>query len=121
MAKLISLKANGRTVRVADIKKEYIKNIIKCAEQCQEISRIILFGSSTGERCNKHSDVDIAVFGNVSKSAMYKKKSYNRFLDLVYGYDLGQDYDVLYFSNAGKNKSAILSDIEKGVILYEKS
>ena len=111
---------NGRTVRVADIKKEYIKNIIKSAEQCQEISRIMLFGSSIEDRCKKDSDVDIAIFGDIPKSAMYKKKSYNKFLDSIYGYDLSQDYDVLYFTNKNKKNIAILSDVEKGVLLYEK-
>lgn len=52
--------------------------------------------------CIENSDVDIAVFGDISKSAMYKRKSYNRFLDNIYSYDLKQDYDVLYFTNENK-------------------
>ena len=121
MSKMISLSTNGKTVRVAEIKKEYIKNIIKCAEQCREISRIMLFGSSIENRCKENSDVDIAVFGDIPKGAMYKRKSYNRFLDNIYSFDLKQDYDVLYFTNENKKNPSILSEVEKGVLLYERA
>ena len=48
MCKLVDF--NGKLV--ADIKLKHIENIIKQAEKCNNISRIMLFGSSIEERCN---------------------------------------------------------------------
>lgn len=120
MCKLVNMKANGRNIQVANIKKEYIENIIKSISLCGEIDKIILFGSALEERCTDESDVDIAIFGKQPKNKMYRMKSYNRFVDSIVSYGALQDYDLLYFDSNQNNKDAILDDIYRGEVLYER-
>lgn len=119
MCKLIKL-ANGQFV--ADIKHKYIENIIEQAAKCKSINRIMLFGSALEERCKDTSDIDIAVFGNTSKSKCYKSKEYKDFVRsiLLYGNDFLQNYDILYFRDGEKYDDVIIKDIENGAEIYRR-
>lgn len=118
MCKLVKINANGRNIFVADIKKDYIKNILKSVSLCKEIDKIILYGSVLEERCTDESDVDMAIFGKYSKEKMYSLRSYNNFVDSVVSYGDLQDYDMFYFDSSADSK--VLDDIRKGVVLYER-
>ena len=61
--------------QVADIKLHHIRNIVDQASAAKNINRIMLFGSATEERCSDSSDIDIAVFGNMTKSSYLKSLS----------------------------------------------
>lgn len=110
-----------KQVAVADIKKEYILNIIHASKLCKSISKIILFGSSIENRCTPDSDIDIAVFGDKTKAQMFKSKDYRAFVNAVCSYGDLQDYDILYFKTNAKYNAAILDDIAQGTVLYERS
>ena len=107
---------------VADIKYDYIRNIANLAAGCKNIKRIMLFGSATEERCKKESDIDIAVFGDMSKAKFLRSKEYDRFHTgiILYGGDFTQDYDILYFNDENGNGDAIMNDIAKGVEIYRR-
>ena len=64
MCKVVVMNVDNRKIRVADIKKKYMNNIIDAAKKCDLIDKVILFGSSIEDRCKESSDIDIAVFGN---------------------------------------------------------
>ena len=115
MCRLVQWK-NGQYV--AEIKYNHILNITKQAEKCKNINRIMLFGSSLEERCSDKSDIDIAVFGNQTKSKYYKSMEFQTFQDNIVLYDLDQEYDILYFCEKGDNKAGILSDINNGIEIY---
>lgn len=120
MCKVINTKIGKRSVRVADIKRKYLKNIVDAASECDYIDRIVLFGSSIETRCKEDSDIDLAIFGNVNKSKCLTSKKYERFLEKVYSFDeFSQSYDILYFKTGKVNDSAIMDDINKGELLYE--
>ncbi len=120
MCKVIERKIGNRKIKVADIKFKYMENIINAAKECDYIDRVVLFGSSTGTRCKEDSDIDLAVFGNVNKSRCLTSKKYENFLKKVYSYDdFNQSYDILYFKSNQNNNSAIMNDIDQGVLLYE--
>lgn len=103
---------------VADIKKEFILNIIDKAPLCKDIDRIVLFGSSIEERCTDRSDIDIAVFGEKTPGRILSSSSYRKFTKEVYKFNnFSQDYDILYFKNGSKG-SSILEDINKGRVIY---
>lgn len=121
MCKVVSFKVGDRTVRAADIKKEYIINAADKAKDCSAIDKLVLFGSSTGENCTGNSDIDLAVFGSRSESSVMKSKAYKTFVRELFKYDFSQNYDVLYFDSTKDNRSPILEDINKGVVLYEKA
>ena len=41
MCRVITMEINGRTIKVAEIKKKYIKNIVDAAQKCDCIDRIV--------------------------------------------------------------------------------
>lgn len=120
MCKLVSLNTGSQRIKVADIKKSYIENIINSVRLCSDIDKVVLFGSALEERCTDYSDVDIAVFGRKSKAKMFRSKSYNEFVDSISSYGDIQDYDVLYFDIANAKESSVMNEIERGVVLYER-
>ena len=72
MCKMIHYK-DGKYI--ADIKHKYILNIVKLAELCENINRIMLFGSSLEERCTDESDIDIAVLGSNQKASICNQRN----------------------------------------------
>ena len=106
---------------IADIKHKYVLNIVKQAELCENICRIMLFGSSLEERCTDKSDIDIAVFGKQSKNKYLQSKEFKNFQDQLFLYDLNQDYDILYFADNVQHNDLILQDINNGVEIYRRS
>ena len=118
MCKMIHYK-DGRYI--ADIKHKYILNIIKQAEQCGNIHRIMLFGSSLEGRCTDSSDIDIAVFGKQSKNKYLQSKEFKRFQDQLFLYDLNQDYDILYFADNVKHNDLLMRNINNGIEIYRRS
>ena len=69
MCNLTAIDVNNKKVMVADIKKDYILNIVDSVRHCSAINKVVLFGSSTGDNCSEQSDIDIAVFGDKTKSS----------------------------------------------------
>lgn len=120
MCKLVQF-AQGKYV--ADIKYDYIVNIAKLAAECKNIRRIMLFGSATEERCKKESDIDIAVFGEMSKPKYLRSKEHDKFHAgiILYGGNFEQDYDILYFSDQKESDDAIMADIANGVEIYRRA
>ena len=120
MCQVTEMCIGDRIVRVADIKQKYIENIVSAARDCSYIDRVVLFGSSLENRCQEESDIDLAVFGNVSRGKCLTSRSYEQFLSKIYSFnDFNQAYDILYFRNGSSNNSAIMDDIEKGEVIYE--
>ncbi len=107
--------------RVADIKLHHIRNIVDQAAFAKNINRIMLFGSATEERCSEYSDIDIAVFGSLPKSAYLQSKEFKAFQDAVFRFDFSQDYDILYFSDSKPHSDPILHDVLKGTEIYRRS
>ncbi|SNU06209.1 Nucleotidyltransferase domain-containing protein [Lachnospiraceae bacterium] len=120
MCQLVSLNVNGKSISVASIKIEYIKNIVDNIFRCDLIDKVVLFGSSLEERCTEKSDIDLAIFGKKTKSKMFNSKSYKDYIFYVTSFGEIQDYDILYFDSTKKNDSSIMKDIENGVVLYER-
>lgn len=120
MCNLIELKLGERSIRVADIKKSYVENIVNSIHLCKAIDKVVLFGSAIETRCTDSSDVDIAIFGKKSKSKMFASKSYRNFVNAVVSFGHLQDYDLLYFDSTKDNSDMILDDIASGVVLFER-
>lgn len=125
MCKLVTIEnSNGAKIKVADIKVEIIKKIISLAYACQSIDYIYAFGSTVEESCTEKSDIDIAIISNVTRSKLFHSKSYNEFINKLYGIDLDQDYDILQFNSLDAIKNSddfVCRDIiGKGKLLYER-
>ena len=122
VCRIVSFKIGNRTIKAAEMKRAYIENIAEKARACDNIDRVILFGSATGENCTKESDIDIAVFGKVPENRMLKSKAYKDFVRSLFRYDYSQDYDILYFDTTRNTTGvSVLGDIDNGEILYEKA
>ena len=121
MCKLATITVDNRIIKVAENKKDYVQNIIDAAQKCDYIDRVILFGSSMTSKCTDESDIDIAVFGNVSRSRCLTSKKYKYFTHQIYGYnDFSQTYDVLYFRSGEKDDTLLMDEIKRGALLYER-
>lgn len=121
MCKVIETYIGKNKVKVADIKKKYLENVVDAAGKCDYIDRIIVFGSSTNSECKEESDIDLAIFGNVARGKCLTSKKYENFLKQVYSYDdFRQSYDILYFKSGQKYKDSLIMDnIGLGELLYE--
>ena len=125
LCKLINIKTNyGSIIKVADIKKDCIKNIIEIAPICDKIDYIYIFGSSLELSCKEQSDIDIAIISNIKRNKLFKNKSYDNFTSRLYSKSLEQDYDILFF----ESKDDLYADdlickeiLQKGQILYKRN
>lgn len=116
MCQLVSIDTNyGEKIEVAEIKRNYIENIISSASQCKAISEIILFGSALEERCCEQSDIDIVIVSKYAINILCKNKGFSKFVEQIYSLDFAQEYDRLYFNS--------LDEIEKKwtVCLFAKN
>ena len=96
MCRLVDIKTNhGEDVRVADVKREEIINIINAASLCKKIDMLILYGSALEDRCTEKSDIDIAVVSKYPISKLCKLKSFHDFTTYVYKFNMNQEYDFL--------------------------
>ncbi|MBE5860632.1 MAG: nucleotidyltransferase domain-containing protein [Butyrivibrio sp.] len=119
MCKVVDVTIRNRNVRIADIKRKYLDNIVASAEECKYIDKVVLFGSSIEDRCTEESDIDIAVFGNQSKGKVLTSKQFMKFADELAEFDdFLQSYDILYFKTGKEDNSAIMAEINKGEVLY---
>ena len=121
MCRIVNMDVGSRQVRIADIKQDYISNIVDAARKCDIIDRVLLFGSSIDERCKESSDIDLAVFGNLNPSKALSSKKYECFARQLYNFrDHEQAYDILYFKTGANNEGQIMQDIERGELLYAR-
>lgn len=123
MKNLRALQTNKGVVYVAANKYDYIKNIVDSVSLCDDLKKVILFGSAASGTCTDSSDIDVSLFGSLRLAQYYRSKEYKRFLNSVYSYNNKteyQDYDILYYQIGKSYSDDILSDINHGVVLYEK-
>lgn len=128
MCRLVELETNyGLKIKVADIKKVCVQNIIEAAPQCRQISEIILFGSALEERCTERSDVDIAIISKRGVSGLSGTKGYEMFMNRLYECNKDQEYDRIYFKSVKEieeKKDTVLicrELLEKGELIYRRA
>ena len=117
MCKLVNFK-DGQ--KVADIKYKHILNVAKQAEVCPNISRVMLFGSALTESCTDSSDIDVAVFGKMTKNKYLLSNEFKGFRKRIFEFDPNQDYDILYFEDGKLHSDIIMNDISRGLELYRR-
>lgn len=118
---MTKVRAGQREVNVAEIKSKYIANIVDAAAKSKGIEKVILFGSSVNGNCTEESDMDLAVFGSLSKTKYLTSGDFKRFYDqLILFDDFRQTYDVLYFNSKAVHDSPIMRQIQEGEVLYEQ-
>lgn len=128
MCKMSSVFTNFNTqIEVAGNKMEYVLNIMAQAATCDNIEKIILFGSVLSDACTDESDIDFVVVSKVSKSVLYRDKTYQSFLKDIHKMDAyTQQYDVICVKGDAelekKRKVVPLYDdvLTEGKILYRK-
>ena len=121
MCKMVSMTINNRSIMVADLKVDAINNAIDKISELKEISKAILFGSALEERCTEDSDIDIALFGEMTENRFFSRKDVSDFkYALAKGCGLREAYDILYFQNKDYDSdSLIMIEIrEKGQTIY---
>ena len=89
--------------------------IHKALKECEEVEKVIIFGSRAMGNYKKGSDVDIAIFGhNVTNKTVFKLDDYlNEFYPLPYFFDI-VDYKSI-------NNKKLIEHIDKeGKLIYIK-
>lgn len=127
MCQLVSIDTNyGEKIEVAEIKRNYIENIISSASQCKAISEIILFGSALEERCCEQSDIDIVIVSKYAINILCKNKGFSKFVEQIYSLDFAQEYDRLYFNSLDEIEKKMDSVpickelVQKGKVIYRR-
>ena len=102
-------------------------NIMEKAVICQNIRSIYLFGSVLKEECEQESDIDLLVVSDVTRSKLYKTKSFQRFMVKLHDRDdYFQQYDVICVHGINeleknKNKIVLYNEIlTNGMELYRR-
>lgn len=67
-------------MKIADIKKDRIENIIIEAQKCKQISAIILLGLAFKEWCKDPSDIDMAIISQQTIYLLSRNKGFSRLL-----------------------------------------
>ena len=80
------------------------------------IKKVIIFGSSTTIRCNKDSDIDLAIEMDKDYYNLDNKNMISEKVQEVTNYNS----DVLWINNE-KEGTQILENINKGVVIYEQT
>lgn len=124
MCTLVSINTyNNESIKVAQNKAPYIKNIIDISGDYSYILKIILFGSSLTEDCSDDSDIDIMLVSDVPRSKLYKNKAYRDFLRRIHDKDdYSQQYDVIcvYGAEVDREDDFYRNVRENGQLLYAK-
>ena len=124
MCTLVSINTcNNESIKVAQNKAPFIKNIIDISKDYSYILKIILFGSSLTEECSDDSDIDIMLVSDVPRSKLYKNKSYRDFLRRIHDKDdYSQQYDVIcvYGAEVDREDDFYRNVRENGQLLYAK-
>ena len=122
MCELSRIKTANGMQMVAAQKKDCVINIIDVAQDQEDISQIVLFGSAATNKCRKDSDIDLVIVGDISKTKMLRSKAYKEFLRKVRHFNKNQSYDIFYFDKKQyDNMSGIIKDeINKGITLFNR-
>lgn len=117
MCNLVPIIACGRTIYVAEHKKEIILKYINIFPEFPEVRKVFLFGSALESRCRADSDVDLWVILNDEDEDVYFS-----FLSRLWDdYEWSTRDDLLgcgpvWFEN--NNCGALHSVKEEGVVIY---
>lgn len=120
MCNLVKVKTNyGKDVLVADIKKDFIEQVIVAAGKCPSIDKIIIFGSASRKNCREDSDVDIAVFTSLSRDEWFSLEDVSVFKHHLFGFS-DQEFDLIYRNSADDRDYLLNKNIHEGVMVYER-
>ena len=90
--------------KIHPLQQESIEEILKTLKEYKEVRKVIVFGSSTEERCNYESDIDLYV--ELSSDVNVKKYSVEKPVDL--------------WTNYTVSKEMLEEIMKKGVVVYAR-
>ena len=105
---------NYQVSRIHPLKQSIINEIYDIVSNDSRIKKVYLFGSSTTIRCNRSSDVDLAIELNIDDNET--KNQISETIQNITNYNC----DVLWLNNINK-ETTIFKNIEKGIVLYEQA
>ena len=87
-------------------KQPAVKRIIDSVKDIEDLKCIVVFGSALERRCRQDSDIDIVIFGDSERKAIFP-------LDI--------DVDVLYEDTIDRGSVLWKEIYDKGVVVYAKN
>lgn len=122
MCKLVPLLLpNGKTVNVAEHKKDKLTHYIELFPEMPGIMSVRLFGSTLEERCRDSSDIDLCLLykGDRRVYLDYLDWIWDRFPDSVYDDIIGFPYTD--FGDSKRMSGAMWDVWRKGVEIYDSN
>lgn len=101
--------------RIHPLKQKKINEIYNITKNSNIIDKIIIFGSSVNIRCNKNSDIDIAV---KIKDQYFTKENQNMISEKI-GEITEYYFDMVWLNTIDKQSQLYYNIENKGVIIYE--
>ena len=100
--------------RIHPLKQKTINKIYEVVKNDQRIKKVIIFGSSTTIRCNKDSDIDIAI--ELINNTNEIKNDISEKIQEITNYNS----DIIWLDKIKVN-TKIYNNINKGVTIYEQA
>lgn len=108
--------SNYDVSRIHPLKQKKISELYYALKEYSFIKKVIVFGSSTTIRCNKDSDIDLAIEMDKDYYNLDNKNMISEKVQEVTNYNS----DILWINNE-KEGTQILENINKGVVIYEQT
>lgn len=101
--------------RIHPLMQKKVNEIYKYVSNIYEIEKVILFGSSINIRCNRNSDIDIAI---KIKSTSFNKETQNNISEQIQEIT-EYNSDIIWLNTIEQNTKLFNNINTKGVIIYE--
>lgn len=101
--------------RIHPLKQKKINEVYNYVINNSDISKVIVFGSSINIRCNKKSDIDIAISLNQDSFNMTNKNIISEKIQEICDYNC----DIVWLNTLEKNSKLYNNIYMKGVTIYE--
>ena len=101
--------------RIHPLKQKIVNDIYYYSLDKIEIEKIIIFGSSVNIRCNKNSDIDIAVMIKRDKFNIDSQNDISEKIQEITKYNS----DIIWLNTLDVNSKLYKNIYSKGVVIYE--
>ena len=105
--------------KIHPLKQKKVFNLVNNIN-CNEIKRVWIFGSSTNNSCNIHSDIDVLIELNPDIDLVNDEdvlcRIHRNFLK-----SLGTDYDSVFLNDLNKDKQIYKSIMKTRRLVYERN
>lgn len=114
---LIKENKNYDARKIHPLKQNIVNEIYDIISKDETIKKAIIFGSSVNIRCNKNSDIDIAILLDDDSFNIENKNRISEAIQIVTNYNS----DIIWLNSIDKNSQLYTNIYSEGVLIYEQT